>query len=128
MCADTLSIEDSNEKNLLDRDGCKNIRDDVMHTNAVNKISKRKGPRFRVLWYFFFSKNNHFKGSTAKPLIIRLGTKAQTSKEHTKVAYVGQGGRVPHMQANKFMRETIFSQQRRRTTASFRDITPCRLV
>jgi len=49
-CADTLSIEDSNEKNLLDRDGCKNIRDDVMHTNAVNKISKRKGPRFMALW------------------------------------------------------------------------------
>jgi len=67
MCADTLSIEkDSNDKNLLDRDGCKNIRDDVMHTNAVNKISKRKGPRFRVLWSFFFSKNNHFKGSTAR--------------------------------------------------------------
>jgi hypothetical protein len=112
MCADTLSTEkDPNDKNLLDRDGCKNIRDDVMHTNAVNKISKRKGSRFRVLWSFFFSKNNHFKGSTAKPL-IQLGTKARTLKQHTKVAYVGQGDRVPHMLAIKFMRETIFSQQR----------------
>jgi len=126
MCADTLSTEKDLNKNLLARDACRNIRDDVMHTTAVNKISKRKGPRFRVLWSFFFSKNNHFKGSTAQVdsealIIIRLETKARTLKQHSNMAYVGQGGRVPHIQAIKFMRETIFSQ-RWRTTASFRDI------
>jgi hypothetical protein len=60
----------------------------------------------------------------ARPLIIRLGTKAKGKvarmfKHDTKVAYVGQGGKVPHMQVYQILARVGIPTTTLLTTASF---------